>query len=598
MKVRKVGMMKKNKGRVWRVIKVMFPKMLRSCPGMFVLSAVFGILNSVCMGILIYLSQELYDSLLNAVAGVVSKREVIVVTLIFGGFTIGNQILNGLNVFIMNVMFKIINRDLTYELHAKADRLRAMSFEKETIYNQFQMAIQGRNESVFLLFICFTPITCHLPLYMFMGSYFYILNPSFVLAILLIWFPICISYYYKIKAKAVLVNSAAAPSREMKYYHQCIIGREFFRETRLLGAMPFFRNLYTHTMQMVNSLEVAYKTKSLKIDFISKLITLVGYGCVLYMIFTNVIAGTISIGAFAAVLNGIGLLFDEMKELISDDIGENIGSMGSIKSLIDFLELPEEQAIGQPVQQDILALETIRLKGVSFKYPNSENYVLKDVDLEIKPGEKMALVGANGSGKTTLTKLLLGLYQPTLGEIIVGARHDEQGAILLSGLTSAVFQDFRRYKMTLRQNIMISDVLSGTDEEELYSVMRDAGIPQELALDTNLSVEFGGIDLSGGQWQKVAIARGIYRKHHLIVLDEPTSAIDPIEESDIYQKFVEIIKDRTAILVTHRIGAAKIADRIVIMEEGRCIDSGTHQQLMSSCESYRRMYYAQADWYS
>jgi len=111
-------------------------------------------------------------------------------------------------------------------------------------------------------------------------------------------------------------------------------------------------------------------------------------------------------------------------------------------------------------------------------------------------------------------------------------------------------------------------------------------------------VEFGGIDLSGGQWQKVAIARGIYRKHHLIVLDEPTSAIDPIEESDIYQKFVEIIKDRTAILVTHRIGAAKIADRIVIMEEGRCIDSGTHQQLMSSCESYRRMYYAQADWYS
>lgn len=589
--------MKKNKSSVLPIIRVMFPKMFRSCPRLFILSAVLSILNSVCMGILIFLSQILYDTLINAILGYATKMEVITAAVLFGGLTIGNQVLNGLSVYVMNVIFEIINRDLTYELHEKANRLSAISFENETIYNRLQMAIRGRNESILLLFICFTPITCHLPLYLFMGSYFFVLDPRLMLAVVLIFVPICFGYYYKIKANAVLVDNVAAPSREMKYYQQCIISREFFKETRLFGAVSFFRNLYNHALQLVNSLEMTYKSKSLKIDLISKLITLIGYGCVLYMIFTNVISGVISVGAFAAVLNSIGLLFDEMKELIGGDIGENIEVISSIKCLIDFLELPEEQSVMWQDRQDILAYESIHFKDVSFKYPNANQYVLKNINLEIRPGERLALVGENGSGKTTLAKLLLGLYKPTRGSIIVGEYTDDNDAILQNSQTSAVFQDFKRYKMTVEDNITISDTMLEKDRAKLQRVMEDAGVSLELALDTNLSVEFGGIDLSGGQWQRIAIARGIYRMHNLIVFDEPTASIDPIEESKIYQKFVDITKNQTAILVTHRIGAARIANRIAVMENGKCIDSGDHQYLMKNCETYRRLFNAQANWY-
>lgn len=276
----------------------------------------------------------------------------------------------------------------------------------------------------------------------------------------------------------------------------------------------------------------------------AKLITIFGYGIVLYLLVDNVLAGVITIGAFAAALNGIGLLFDEMKELISDDIGENIGSVGAIKNLVDFLETPESETMAERNENLGAEADIISLEDVSFKYPHSKEYVLKNVNLKIKKGEKIALVGENGSGKTTLTKILLGLYETTEGKVIVPEAIKE----------SAVFQDFRRYKMTLRENITISDVKEKIDEEYIESIGQKTGILPDL--NTNLGVEFGGIDLSGGQWQRIAIARGLYKKHDLIVLDEPTAAIDPLEESAIYKQFVEIIKDKTAVLVTHRIGSA------------------------------------------
>ena len=612
-------MLKKNRSTSLKIIRVMFPKMVRSCPGLFVLSALVSIANSLCTGILIWLSQNLYDVIIGAVSGEAGKTGVVRAALLYGAVTVAGQILNGLSVYIMNVIFDIINRDITWELHRKSDRLKAIDFENEQIYNQFQKAVQGRDEAIFLLFICFTPFTCHLPLYLFLGSYFYTVDPKFIFAVALIFLPVCLGYYFKIKAKERLVDDTAAPAREMDYYKQCITSREYFKETRILGAVDFFRNLFSEVMGVVNSLEMKYKTRSLRIDLLCKLVTLTGYGVVLYMLFSDVVAGTVSVGAFAAVLNGIGLLFDEMKELVSGDIGENIGSMGAVKSLLEFLELPEEEEkipgreAGIPSEipaENVSGAAAIVLKNVTFRYPNSETDVLKDLNLEIRERETVALVGQNGSGKTTLGKILLGLYEPTSGTVELAERreaipeetadrrkHSDDGKADKAGTrgVSAVFQDFRRYKMSLKENVMISDIEKPEDEEKAGALLESMGIG--LPLDMNLAVEFGGTDLSGGQWQRIAIARGIYRNCGFIVLDEPTAAIDPIEESALYHKFAEITRGRTAVLVTHRIGAAKIADRILVMEEGRCTDAGTHEQLMERCAEYRRMYNAQAEWY-
>lgn len=164
---------------------------------------------------------------------------------------------------------------------------------------------------------------------------------------------------------------------------------------------------------------------------------------------------------------------------------------------------------------------------------------------------------------------------------------------------SGVFQRFQRYQMTLRENVRISDV---NNDAEIDTAVEQANVdingPSFPESDsTMLSREFDGVDLSGGEWQRVAIARGLYRVHNVVVLDEPTAAIDPIEESRIYSKFAEISKDKTSIIVTHRLGSTKIADRVIVMEKGRIVDMGSHNELMRRRGVYAEMFNSQASWY-
>jgi ATP-binding cassette subfamily B protein len=246
--------------------------------------------------------------------------------------------------------------------------------------------------------------------------------------------------------------------------------------------------------------------------------------------------------------------------------------------------------------------EGITLEGAGFRYLGAEADSLKNITLKIKPGETIAIVGENGAGKTTLVKLLTGLYKPTAGSVKIGETDTNAASYRsLFENVSGVFQKYQRYALTLKENVQIADFESdGNVEQILEENHIDPGDKDTFpdGLETMLSREFDGVDLSGGEWQRVAIARGFYRDSDLIVLDEPTAAIDPIEESAIYKKFVEIAKEKTAVIVTHRMGSAKIAERIVVMREGEIAEVGTHDELVQKGGLYAGMYSAQAGWYN
>ena len=308
--------------------------------------------------------------------------------------------------------------------------------------------------------------------------------------------------------------------------------------------------------------------------------------------------GYISIGAFAAVLATIDRLFDVMYGLFQYGYFSYLPqNLALSRNLVNFFHLPKRSG----TKELSAGLHGVSLRGVNFMYPGREEKALSDINLDIAPGETVALVGVNGAGKSTLVKLLAGLYLPTKGTVKI-CDIDTKDISMSSLFTraSGVFQRYQRYKLTARDNIAIS--AEKENDGEMRNAASQAGVELDTAtynqgLDTMLSREFDGVDLSGGQWQRLAIARGLYRDHDFIVMDEPTAAIDPIEERHIYQSFMELAKDKTAVLVTHRLGATRIAGRIIVMSEGRIAEDGSHDELMAKDGLYAELFKAQAQWY-
>ncbi len=241
--------------------------------------------------------------------------------------------------------------------------------------------------------------------------------------------------------------------------------------------------------------------------------------------------------------------------------------------------------------------ESITLENVSFKYPNSDKYALSFINLAVRKGEKIAILGENGSGKTTLSKVLLGLYPAEQGQILYDGKAitDFTKESFYAGI-SAIAQDFVSYNLTVRENVAISDIARIDDDPAIQATLSDAGMVEN-NLDAMMGREFGGKELSGGQWQKLAIARGLFKESEIILLDEPTSALDPLIETEILTKFIKAAEGKTALIISHRIGLCKLVDRIVVMKDGRVAETGTHSELIASSGKYAKLYKSQAKRY-
>jgi len=278
--------------------------------------------------------------------------------------------------------------------------------------------------------------------------------------------------------------------------------------------------------------------------------------------------------------------------------------LGDLKYMRDFFQLQETPK--EKYESEPLALERadIVFDRVSFRYPHSSGEALKDVTVTIRQGEKIAVVGENGSGKSTFIHLLCGLYEPTSGTITVNGLRVQDHLLTVRNAISVVFQNFGKYETTIRENITISDRSRHATDEELMSLAAKANAldfieTQPHGLDEVVGTfSASGNNLSGGQWQRVAIARAIYRdKAKIMVLDEPTAALDPIAEARLYQDFTALTGDKTVILISHRLGITSIVDRILVFADGRIVEEGNHEQLMAKGGHYAKMYRAQAQWY-
>ncbi len=311
----------------------------------------------------------------------------------------------------------------------------------------------------------------------------------------------------------------------------------------------------------------------------------------------------LGVGTFTLVYT----LSDKLQKSVSSILTEMMQFSVSLLYLKDFFSLeklereyPEEVAS----KKGQAGNGRITFDHVSFSYPGCEQQVLKDISISIQGGEKVAVVGENGSGKSTFINLLTGLYSPDRGKIEIDDLSMEAYKKDLRSNISVIFQDFAHYDGTIRENITVSDSKRSLSDGEIMELARkihveDVIIEQPNGLEEQVGrLSAKGNDLSGGQWQKIALLRAVYRDNtNIMILDEPTAALDPLAEAELYRNFAQITGERTTLLISHRLGIAKQVDRILVFHEGQIVEDGSHEELMSRKGYYYKMYQAQAGWY-
>ena len=277
--------------------------------------------------------------------------------------------------------------------------------------------------------------------------------------------------------------------------------------------------------------------------------------------------------------------------------------LGFLDPYMEFMALSEEtkQVDGVPFTGDV---ETVEFKNVTFTYPNAEKAVLKNISFSVKKGEKISIVGLNGAGKSTLVKLICRMYKADSGEILVNGKNIyDYDYLSYMNTISAVFQDYRLFNFTIAENISCQE--QDADNSRIENLVDEVGLREKIAeLPQGILSRYGkdydqeGIELSGGQGQKIAIARALYKKASMVILDEPASALDPIAEAEIYEKFNSLVEDKTAIYISHRMSSSVFCDKILIIDGGTVADYDTHENLMKKTESlYYKLFQSQAENY-
>jgi ABC-type multidrug transport system fused ATPase/permease subunit len=397
-----------------------------------------------------------------------------------------------------------------------------------------------------------------------------------------------------------LKQAQTKKSRLVDYLWSLFGDKKAAREMRVMDFGAYLTEKWRNTRKEANAELWEQERKDVLSLLFCDLFKLAAYIASILIALVLALRGEISIGLFGASVAAFKSVQDAAKNLLIR-MGRLPEQLLFAKDYFAYLDLEEDSGGGE---KTIAAVETVSACGVSFKYPNVDAFAVKDASLTVKKGEKVAIVGENGSGKTTFIKLLLGMYRAAGGTVRCnGIPLDELNKPELYKKFSMVAQNFVPYKLTLRENIGIAGIDRLGDDEGIKRSLLLGGSADVLEsagtnLETVLGREFGGIELSGGQWQKIAIARGLFRNSELVVLDEPTAALDPIIERDILTSFLEIARDKTALIISHRVGLCRLVDTVVVMKRGRIVETGPHAELIRAGGEYARLYNSQAMWYN
>ena len=415
----------------------------------------------------------------------------------------------------------------------------------------------------------------------------YILEPRLCYLVLIAPIPTLYTTYVQSKLEFRFLKDNTPLQRKAEYFEGLMLGQSA-KELKALGLFGFFigkwKKLTGEYVAKQKKKQVARACLELAAQFISAGASV---GAMIWAI-VLMTQGAMGLGALGASLTLIQTLISDTGALFSA-IGGFISKKNEAAAFFDLIDLPEQLTAAESP-----AIQTLEFKDVSYRYPLTERYVLQHISVSIRAGERVALVGENGAGKSTFVKLLTGLISPSAGEIWVNGQAEASPAARYGAMATVMQQPARYTTFTVADNVRLGDVRKGS--APVAAALAKAGF-EGANEDALLGKDIGGTDLSGGQWQKLAIARAWFRDRGLLVLDEPTGSLDPVAEAEVFQKYLALAAGRTLLMVTHRISVASLADRILVFSGGRLLEDGSHEALMAENGVYARLYQEQAKWY-
>jgi len=424
----------------------------------------------------------------------------------------------------------------------------------------------------------------------------YIFHPFLCFIVLAAPIPTLYTTYVGNKLKFKFSRDNGKVLREAGYYQGVLLGGSA-KEVKALNLFDFF---FAKWKVLADDYVVKEKKNQMNVFILG---TVSGFISNIASIAANVFAivlmtqGRLSIGALGAVLALIGTLMGSTSQLFGS-IANFISKKNEAAQFFELIDLDEQISKTSGEVKKVLDIETMEAQNIAYRYPLTDDYRIKNVNFIIRKGEKVAFVGENGAGKTTFIKLLTGMLEPANGKLMIngGNARDLDSSDKYNSLSCVLQEPARFNTFTIADNVFLGDVEKERDETRIDTSLEFAGF-EGAEKDAMLGKDIGGTELSGGQWQKIAIARAYYRDRDFIVLDEPTSNLDPLAEAEVFKKYIAMTEGKTVIMVTHRISVASLADRVVVFKDGEIVEDGSHDDLLSNNGEYARLYSTQAQWY-
>jgi ATP-binding cassette subfamily B protein len=476
-------------------------------------------------------------------------------------------------------------------------------FEDAVFYDKLERARQQTVGRTILLSQVMSQVQDIITVF-FLAAGLLAFNPWLILLLIVAILPAIWGESYFNDQTYAMTRSQTPQRRELDYLRYLGASDETAKEIKLFDLSGFiidrFRALSTKFYEENRRIVVQ---RSLWGTFFTLLGSISYYGAYVYIII-HTVGGKISIGELTFLAGSFRQLRSLLETILTRLTAISQGAI-YLTDFFDFFEIKPKihnAAKARPFPNPIQ--KGFTFENVGFRYINSESWANRYLNFTLHPAEKLALVGENGSGKTTLVKLLCRLYDPTEGRILLdGYDLKEYDLNELRLNTGIIFQDFLRYQMTFSKNIAAGKI-DETENEELIKKAAHQSLADELAkklpngYDQMLGKRFAeGVELSGGEWQKVAIARAYMRQAQLLILDEPTSALDARAEFEVFERFTELTKDKMAVLISHRFSTVRMADRILVLDKGELVEAGNHEELLAKEGRYSKLFHLQAQGY-